>query len=189
MPSAYTVTNTANSGAGSLPAAFGSGANVIDFNIPTSDPGYNATTGTFTLSLPGTITLNSPFVIDGTSQPGYTGQPLIELNGTNAGAGADGIDVTGGNTTIEGLAINRYSGTGIFIGTLGGDTIKADYLGTDPTGTVALANNIGLYIGSGNNVIGGTAAGSANLISGNTVDGIQIGAGGTLNTIVGNVIG
>ena len=51
-----------------------------------------------------------------------------------------------------------------------------NYIGTNTTGTAALANNYGIYISGtcADTVIGGTSTGSGNVISGNTVNGIQI---------------
>ncbi len=51
-----TVNTTADAGAGSLrqaiiDATVNAEANIITFNIPTSDPGYNAGQGRFTISL------------------------------------------------------------------------------------------------------------------------------------------
>ncbi len=53
----------------------------IDFNIPTTDPGYNSTTHSWLIT-PASIlpTPTNAVIIDGTSQPGYAGTPLIELN-------------------------------------------------------------------------------------------------------------
>ena len=59
LPSAYVVTTTADSGPGSLRQAIldantagtGTAANpdLIAFDIPTTDPGYNSATGAFTI--------------------------------------------------------------------------------------------------------------------------------------------
>ena len=58
--------------------------NTIDFNIPTTDPGYNATTGVWTIAvnsaLP-TITTNAA-IINGYSQPGASKNTLAQ--GDNA---------------------------------------------------------------------------------------------------------
>jgi len=55
----------------------------IQFNIGSGHQTINLTS-----PLP---VLTRPVVIDGTTQPGYAGTPLIELNGAGAGAGADGL--------------------------------------------------------------------------------------------------
>jgi titin len=71
--------------------------------------------------------------------------------------------------------------------------IEGDFIGTDYTGEVALANlNDGVLIsqGSSNNLIGGTASGSGDLISGNVNVGVVISDGGTTaNSVFGNYIG
>ena len=75
--------------------------------------------------------------IDGATQPGYAGKPLIELNGANAGANAYGIKVTGGNSTIEGFVINRFGQSGIFLYAKGGNRVAGNYLGTNAAGDAA----------------------------------------------------
>ena len=78
-------------------------------------------------------------LIDGFSQPGYTGTPLIELSGSQAGA-VDGLTITGANVTVRGLDIGGFSqGAGIHLTGTGvtGDWIYGNFLGTDPTGTQA----------------------------------------------------
>jgi hypothetical protein len=96
------VTNTADSGAGSLRQAILdanaiAGPQTITFAI--AGGGHQVITPLSALP-----TITNTVTIDGTSQPGYAGTPLIELSGTNAGAGANGLSVGAGpNTTIRGL--------------------------------------------------------------------------------------
>jgi titin len=128
-------------------------------------------------------TVTRPVVIDGTSQPGYAGTPLIELDGSLAGA-ANGLKITAGGCTIQGLVINRFGQDGIQIQAGGGNTIQGDYLGTDLTGTTALGNGLGLEIDSDGNWV------ANNLISGNRVDGVRaLAPGGNSNVLLGNLIG
>jgi titin len=170
----YVVTNTDDSGAGSLRQAIldsngNSGPNTIDFNI--------AGSGVHTI-VPATQLpdITQPMTIDGTSQPGYSGTPVIELNGANASI--NGLTISAGNSTLKGLAINRFGGSGgaILLSNQGGNTILDDFIGTDATGTQALGNTGHgvLIIDSSNNTIGGTVANARNLISGNQMDAIQI---------------
>ncbi len=179
-----TVTNTANDfSAGSLKSAIssaGSGGTVC-FNIPGA--------GVHTINLTSTLSISQPVIIDGTTQPGYTGAPLIEISGANAG-NVNGILISGGNTTILGLVVNRFQGDGILIQTNGGNTIAGSYIGTDATGTTDLGNgSSGIGILSNNNTIGGSSAGARNIVSGNNGNGIVVGGGATGNTIKGNYIG
>ena len=46
-------------------------------------------------------------IIDGTSQSGYDGLPVIELRGPEHGGWA-GFDLTSGGVTIRGLSITRF---------------------------------------------------------------------------------
>ena len=143
---------------------------------------------------PHTITLTSPLLpivqpieIDATTQPGYAGAPLIELNGN----GFSGLRLTGGNSLVRGLAINRFNGPGITIQTAGGNVIEGNYIGTDATGTVARPNTShGILVQSANNRIGGTVPGAGNIVSGNLGSGVVVqGPGATNNLVQGNAIG
>ena len=141
-------------------------------------------------------TISTPMVIDAQKQPGWTSAPIVELNGTNAGSGTNGLSVTGGGTTVKGLIVNRFggagSGSGIRMQTGGGNTVAGCYIGTNATGTAAAANTQhGVFIvDSPNNVIGGTTPLPSNVISGNAANGVYIlGAPATGNSVRGNYIG
>ena len=58
-------------------------------------------------------TIHFPLVIDGTSQPGFAGVPLVELSGGAASARAStsafGLWVKADNCEIRGLVINRWA--------------------------------------------------------------------------------
>ena len=138
-------------------------------------------------------------LIDGDSQPGYAGTPLIELNGSQAGTG-DGLTITGPDVTVRGLDINDFSqGAGIHLTGTGatGDWIYGNFLGTDPTGTQAEPNEYGVEIdgGASDNLIGTNGDGvndaaERNLISGNLFAGVWINGQGTDgNAVAGNFIG
>jgi CSLREA domain-containing protein len=134
--------------------------------------------------------ITQPVIIDGTTQPGYAGAPIIELNGASAGAGAIGLVVNAGPSTVSGLVINRFAGNGVEVGSGGGNVISGNYIGTNVAGTVALGNANGVLIQSSGNIIGGTTAGARNVISGNNGNGVLIfGASATGNVVEGNYIG
>jgi len=135
--------------------------------------------------------LTHPTTIDGTTEPGFAtaGTPVIVLNGSQAGA-VDGLDITGGNSTIKGLVIQQFQGSGLVLETNGGDRIQGNYIGTNAAGTVALANTNGIAIYSNANTIGGTSAGAGNVISGNNNVGVGIfAAAASGNLVQGNYIG
>lgn len=183
----FTVTNTNDSGAGSLRQAIldanaNAGADVITFNIA---PG-----GAQTIALLSAFpTITGPIIIDGTSQPGYSGGPIIELNGASAGGGVDGLRVTAGSSTIRGLIINRFGGDGIELNGSSGNVIESCYLGTDAGGTLDQGNaQYGVnVVASTNNRIGGATVAARNVISGNNWGGVLIDFG--VNTVQGNYIG
>jgi hypothetical protein len=186
--STFTVTNTSDSGAGSLRQA------ILDANKTTAVDtikfaiGSGAKTISPRSHLPG---IEHPTVLDATTQPGFSGKPIIELNGSAAGK-VDGLKIIGGSVTIKGLIINRFGGSGIFIykGT-GNNKIVGNWIGVDKTGAAAAANQgHGIICQSQNNTIGGTSAAERNVISGNVNAGIFFYlADGSNNTVAGNYIG
>ncbi|HWC78282.1 MAG TPA: VCBS repeat-containing protein, partial [Blastocatellia bacterium] len=99
----FTVTNTNDAGPGSLRQAI---------NDSNNNPG--ADTITFAIgSGPQTIAPVSEMspvldavTIDGTSQPGFGGTPIITLNGGSTPSGI-GLKVAAGTTTVRGMVINN----------------------------------------------------------------------------------
>jgi CSLREA domain-containing protein len=134
--------------------------------------------------------ITAPVRIDGTTQPGYTFDPLIELDGSLvAGGYADGLDLRGGKSTVHRLVVNNFSGRGIRLDGAGENLILGCYIGTDVAGTAAKPNMAGgIRIVEGQkNVIGGLPANERNVISGNHVAGIQI--QDIKTSVIGNYIG
>ncbi len=182
-----TVINTDDSGPGSLrQAILNANATVgvketICFNL-------TGTTIYLSSALPA---ITDPVIIDGTTQPGFPGTPIVELSGVGAGAGANGLAIAAGSSTVKGLVINYFSANGILIQTNGGNTIQGCLIGTDPLGVVDRGNEIaGVNVdGTSSNTIGGTTPTTGNLISGNHLYGVYLGPGATGNLVQGNYIG
>ena len=131
------------------------------------------------LALP---TIATQVTIDGHTQGGggYTGPPLIQIDGTSAGA-VHGFTLTGAgssSSTIRGLVINGFGGAACYgIRILSGsinNLVVGNYVGTDPTGLLARPNRTGMILQTSGNRVGGILPGEPNLISGNLEDGIQI---------------
>jgi titin len=185
------VTNVNDSGVGSFRQAILDATNGLD-TIVFQVPGTGVHTIAVLAALP---TISHAVVIDATSQPGYAGKPLIELNGASAGSSSDGLRLPAGNSTIRGLAINRFGGAGIHVQLPGGTNfIQGNFIGTDPTGTLSLGNGSaaqsgGLWIDSSSgNWIGGPYSTNRNVISGNTGPGVYL-LNCAGNTVQGNLIG
>jgi hypothetical protein len=137
--------------------------------------------------------ISDPLVIDATTQPGFAGQPIIELDlvGFSANPNSAALQITAGNSVVRGLVINGFSDGGIGLQTGGGNLIEGNYIGTNAAGTGA-ANSRGNGInvqGSSGNLIGGTTAAARNVISATNSHGISIFNGATNNTVQGNYIG
>ncbi|MBU1943715.1 MAG: right-handed parallel beta-helix repeat-containing protein [Actinobacteria bacterium] len=192
----YFVTNTNDSGLGSFRQAIitangNPGADFINFNI---GAGPNTISPLSALpNITDSVTIDG--YTEGGSSPATNGSPaviMIELDGTSAGAGANGLYFAAGSdiSVVRGLVINRFSNVGVEINGPIWVQVEGNYIGTDVLGAAALGNGFGVYLpNSANaNTIGGTTAGQRNIISGNTDDGVVI-DGSTGNNIQGNYIG
>ena len=195
IASTYAVTNTNDNGTGSLRRAIDSantnpGLDVITFNIPGGGPQ--------TISLLSALpTITGPVILDGWTQPGFSGTPIIEVSGLSAGTNINGLVLTGGNSTVRGLVINRFPGAGgnngfgIVLDVNGGNVIEGNYIGTDVAGAAILRNTgdgIGIFGASSGNRIGGNTPQERNLLSGNNTGVSDAGTGGN-NAMRGNYIG
>ncbi|MDQ3814562.1 MAG: hypothetical protein M3347_11500, partial [Armatimonadota bacterium] len=200
------VINTNDAGAGSLREAINcsnttAGKQTISFSI-----GTGARTITPATPLPA---ITDPVIIDGNTQPGFAGTPLIVIT---AGAGArppsafgGGLRIQTDDSIIKGLVINNFA-SGIAIeGSTANllaerNRIEGCYIGTNAAGSAAsIGNETGVRLagngsttgtGARDNIIGGATAATRNVISGNTSYGVTIeGAASTGNKIQGNFIG
>lgn len=187
LAAAYAVTSSADSGPGSLRQAIldanaNDGADILTFSIGTGPVAISphsplpAITGTLT--------------VDGTTQPGYSGAPIVELNGSSSGSGS-GLEISAADCVVRGLVINRFPDDGILLNGSNGTSIKGCFLGTNASGAAAAANGRhGVEVHGVNNVIGGVNSGDANVISGNSDTGVVIADGSsTGNAVLGNLIG
>ncbi len=129
----------------------------------------------------------------GTNAAGITALGNL-LGGVRIGGTASNNTISGASVADRNI-ISGNSGNGISVDGSGtsDNVVQGNYIGTDVTGTIILANTgDGILFDGGahDNTIGGTAAGAGNVISGNAGDGIQItGSGTTGNVVEGNYIG
>jgi uncharacterized repeat protein (TIGR01451 family) len=178
------VTNTNDSGNGSLRQALLDSLNSvctspcsIAFNLP--GPSYTISPLT---DLPDVADLTT---LDGTTQPGYTSTPIVQIDGglLNTSLALLGAQ---SNTVIRGLSLTNGNRA---ISINGNDNLVAgNWIGITPLGTNG-PNNRGIYLNGDTNVIGGTTAADRNVIANSVNAGILIEGASFSNTISGNYIG
>ncbi len=141
--------------------------------------------------------------IEGGLLPGHVIQGNLigtDASGASAlGNGGDGIvlfdtsdHTIGGSAPAERNVISGNHSQGINIGGSGtGNVVQGNFIGTDASGAAALGNEGGgVFLSSADNLVGGTAPGTRNVVSGNVGDGVNIfNPTGTGNSIQGNFIG
>ena len=196
----YTVTSTADSGAGSLRQAIldanaSPGADTIAFNII----GSGVHTIVPATSLP---TITEAVTIDGYTQSGASpntnpvGQGLntvlrIEIAGT--GTTGNGLLVEAINVTIRGLAINRFSldqVSGSFAELHSNLVVEGCFLGSSPDGLLGYTGGSGVSVEHPGSRIGGLIPAQRNLISLNAVGSyVKIHEGVVQGNLIGTDIG
>jgi CSLREA domain-containing protein len=155
------------------------GFNGIYFNIPGSGVHIINTN----IGFP---EITDPVVIDATTQPGYSGTPLIELRSSWA-QHQTALSVHGGSSTIQGFSIVDFN-IGVEIKDNTNVWVVGNYIGVQPDGVTAEGNDYAVEVWSGENHIGGTQLAYRNVISGNT-SGIEINCQSDKNQIQNNFIG
>jgi hypothetical protein len=169
--------------------------NAIDFNIPTTDQGYDATTKVWTIAVKSelpAISTNAA-IIDGYTQPGASPNTLehadnavlkIALSGAGQGP-IDGLTIAQEGSHVSGLDIENFGsagyienpfddGYGIVVTAAGNVQVAGCFIGSDPTGEIAAPNANGVEIETSSNLIGGPNVGDRNIISGNSQDGLDV---------------
>ena len=177
------------------------GADTINFNIPGTGVKTIAVGAGGAQSFGALPPITEQVTIDGYTQPGASPNTLatgdnaalkIELNGASLSAFSSGLEIgSSSGTVIKGLVIHRFA-KGIQIsGDSVANHIEGNFIGTDPTGTLARGNGFhGLFIvnGPSENVVGGDTPAARNLISGNGDQGVLV-DNSDANRFQGNYVG
>jgi parallel beta-helix repeat protein len=186
----FTVKNTNDAGNESLRWAITAANNApgdddIAFDIPGAGPQVIQPAS----ALPW---LTEEVRIDGATQPGYAGQPLIEIDAVDV---PNGLVLATSNSLVRGLAIHSAgltlgagapNGNGIRIQG-NGNTLLRNHLGTDAAGMAPFGNNnAGVRVVGSANQLGLPYHG--NVIADNLNDGIEV-ISGAANVIQSNRIG
>ena len=202
VPLTNIVTTTADFGPGSLRAAIYYATDhpgtAVKFNIPPTDPGYS--NGVFNIHLTGMLPplVANGTIIDGSTQPGFAGKPLIFVDASQIipeTFTSDTFLIYSANNQIKNLAFSGFDWNGLTLiyADATNNTISGCWFGLDATGTNAAPNAYqGILItdGANWNIIGGTNALAHNVISGNSQYGVFITDSNTTgNVVLGNYIG
>ena len=181
----FIVINSADSGPGSLRQAIldanAGGGGFVTFSIAGSGPRV------IQLASP-LPALAAPIRLDGRTQPGYTGVPLVHLDGGLVNG--DGLTITASHCAVQGLVVRRFAaGSGIALRTGGNNLIQYNSIGADPAGSAPAGNGLfGILIDhSSNNRIGGETAAAGNIVAFNGNDGIRV-LSGINNRISANAV-
>lgn len=158
------VTNTKNSGPGSLRAALEEAntdgmPSLVIFQIPRTDPGFNGRW--FTIAVlplkPGHSGKLEPqtegaTTIDGLSQTEFTGDtnPLgpeidLDFSGTAIGGIVPALNLWSDRNTVRGLTVRGAPNVGVAMWG-SSNLLEESYIGTDPTGRTASANTFGVSV-------------------------------------------
>ncbi len=142
--------------------------------------------GAQTINLVSPLEINDTVYMDGTSQPGYAGTPLIRITGASGGTYLLYLS-NFGNSTIKGLQLDQ-AGTGgdaIYVYS-NFNTIIGNYINTNGTASLTNSGTGILLLSSSYNTIGGSNPGEGNMFGGkyplNIVNGFH-------NQVTGNTFG
>lgn len=189
----FTVKVTSDSGLNSLRQAITSANADISASVGTPHRiEFAISTGAQTITCNSQLpTLTRPTIIDGTTQPGFTSTPLIELTFSPlVAATTSGLRIQSDASSVKALAINGFGANayGILLNASDSSLIERCRIGCNrlASGLVALKGTgtsraIGLFGGGSHRVVA--------CILGGTTRGISIESGSTKNTIESTSIG
>ncbi len=131
---------------------------------------------------------NGRTTIDGTTQTGYSGVPIVNVHGSLAGGGANGLLIWAGTCTVKGITVCGFSDDGISLNAVSSNTIQGCYIMSNYNDGVDIYN-------SSRNLVGGTNVLQRNVISSNGQSGVYIEfpilltTACSSNIVIGNFIG
>lgn len=197
-----TVTNTNDSGSGSLRSALAgaiaNGSGLVSFDI-----GSGCGPHVITLNSP-LPSITVPIIVNGYSQSGAAPNDLdVGFDATlcivveSAGASATRALVVPASAAdsaslfVEGLAFSNFSDTAIDLGAGSGHLVVGNRFGGTASGHTLLPNGIGVQLDAAahDSTVGGDDDGARNVLGGSTGSGIALFQGTHDNQVVGNLVG
>ena len=183
-----------------IAANAGSGPSRIVFNIG-SAAGNGSGSGPAVIRLDASLppVTARGTAIDGRTQPGYDGAPLIYLEGGAAGEGS-GLVSRAADVEFRALAAGGFAHFGFLVIGEGADNnrLLGNWAGLSPDGAASNPNalsGIAVVAGPDGALIGDLCVGCGNRVAGNSVEGrtghgILVGGAGTTGArVLGNVVG
>ena len=169
-------------------------------NAANTDPGvetirFEIGTGPVTIAPTSALpVVTQPVVLDATTQPGYSGVPLIRLDGAGAGASTPGFEIQGGSTTVRGFSITNFTWDGVKMEDGDGNTVEDNWLGVRLNGDGVAAAGNGTYgvladFGSAGNLIRRNLIGGNGFGTGGPYSGIGIWHAAADNVVEDNDVG
>jgi hypothetical protein len=173
------------------------GEDRIEFDLPESDPGFQAATAHWRISLGSELQVTDALEIDGFSQPGAQRnsnpalEPVahtlkVELRGPDPGTTNCILAI--GPLALRGLVLGNCNAA-VFMFEPGPHLVEGSHIGIDVGGLASPApNRLGVVLGGDATIGLGTPA-SANVIAGNTRGGLVQLRALTRLRVQGNIIG
>ncbi|MBN1301824.1 MAG: hypothetical protein JW995_11475 [Melioribacteraceae bacterium] len=171
------------------------GPQVIGFNIPASDPGFNGKVFTINFIHQVDCLCGDGITIDGSYQTVFTGNtneagPEIMVSGNNSDF--HGFSIYSAHNRIHNIIVNGFSYGIVIAGDDAFDNlITGCFVGTDASGCISVPNSdhgIDIRTAS-NNRIGGLSIEERNIVSGNEGQGISVSQSASYNIVQGNFVG
>jgi len=199
----YIITNTQDSGAGSLGQAFSDAFNgtdtvIFNFQIPKTDPGFNADSGFWTIKPASRLSsmYSKHVILNGMSQSEFIGEdtnpygPEIEISGESISGYADCLSLLWGSLELIHVCINRFSSAGVTLWEVSHAVIAGCYIGLRPWGWKDAGNYSGIYVYDKSKDVNIVPLDTIpNIIAGNNGGAIYFEDTCTNSLISGNIIG
>ena len=198
----WIVSHTRDAGEGSLRWAINgsnaaTGPDVIEFNIPESDAGFDGSVWWIALEKELPDITDSETTLDGTSQEARQGDhnpagPDIFIDGRDIPGGPTGIQIFSASNHMTGMGLVGFGNAGLTLrDSLAKDNrITRCFVGIGPHGEESIPNGRGIQLvdGAHHNQIGSEDFSLGNCISGNERSGLYI-LDADSNQVIGNRIG